>query len=271
MNTNRCGNCGFLNFASVSACKRCKGALDAPAEVGESQFFGGYAAEWQGGYQTAPDFPQPAYASPYFPTPLAPLPRTSKNGGTNAALMTLLGIAVLIAVGIGVLWKFGTPGSANFSWQEYKAEDGSFSVQMPTKPIETEHSQSTPAGPMQMHIMMGDMKAQGAYVIAHMEYPPNSQSVSPDMLLDFAVQRAVSNAGATLVSKREITLDGYQGIEVEMTVPPEKAPGGGRAVCQIYLAAPRIYMLFVGGPESSEVYKNRAKFLNSFKLRSKLR
>jgi hypothetical protein len=263
MDTNRCGNCGFLNFAAASNCKRCKATLDAPVGDVESQFFGGYAAGWQPGYQTAPDYPQPAYTSPYFNTPVAPLPRTSKNGGANAVLLSLLGVAVVIALGIGVFWKFSKPASANLGWQEYKSQDGSFTVEMPTKPMERVNSQMTPAGEFETHLMLGNMRSQGVYVVAYTDYPEDTTDIS----FDSAAEKAANNAGATLLSKKSTTFEGHPGMEVELLVSPERVPGGGRGVCRINWVAPRLYVMFVGGPESSEVYQTRAKFLDSFKLR----
>jgi hypothetical protein len=73
-----------------------------------------------------------------------------------------------------------------------------------------------------------------------------------------------------MVSKKEISLEGYPGLEVEMTVPPSSVPGGGLAVSRIYWVAPRIYMVFIGGVEGSEIYRDRAKFLDSFKLKKKV-
>jgi hypothetical protein len=233
----------------------------------------------QPGYQTAtgyaatayiaPGYSQPVSSPQYFPTPVAPLPRTSKNGGTNALLLSLLCITVVVALGLGIVWKFGKHAPSNPGWLEYKSDDGAFRVEMPVKPLETSETTPTPTGDMQTRILLGSMREKGVYVIAYTDYPPNSLKVSPDVLLDTVAQGAVKESGATMVSKKLITLDGYQGIEVEMTLPPGKLRSGGLAVCRIYWTAPRIYTIFVGGPESSEVYMDRMKFLDSFKLRKK--
>lgn len=270
MQNNRCMNCGFLNFADASACKRCKASFESPAEIPENDFSGGYAPDWQPSYQTATDYPQPFYAPQYFPTPVAALPRTSKHSGANAALLTMLGVAVAVAAAIGVLWKFGNHAPSNVGWQEYKADDESYTVEMPTKPIESVQSQSTPMGSLDSHMLVGSMKADGIYVVAYTDFPSNNPDVPSRYILDSAAQGAVNNSGSKMLSKRDITLDGYPGLEVEMEVSESKVPGGGRGTCRLYWVAPRIYIMFVGGPESSATYKDRAKFLDSFKLRKKL-
>jgi hypothetical protein len=270
MNSLRCSNCSFLNFAAANACKRCNAPLDAPAEAEENNFFGGHAAAgWQPGYQTASDYPQPNYAPQYFPTPVAPLPRASKNGGTNTVLFALLGVAVVIAAGIGVLWKFSNKpvsanAKANVGWQEYKAQDGSFTVQMPGKPSESVQNQSTPAGDYRMHLAMAAYKHNGAFITAYADYPSNYSNVPAQSLLDLASQGAMSRSSATLLSKKNISLDGYAGLELEM-LPPGSTPG--RMVTRIYWVAPRIYMLFGVGAKSAETDAALTKYFDSFKLR----
>ncbi|HKQ99888.1 MAG TPA: zinc finger Ran-binding domain-containing protein [Pyrinomonadaceae bacterium] len=269
---NRCGNCGLLNFAEASACKRCKAALDVSNGGAENNSFGGYEPQgWQPGYQNAAAWPQPAYQPQYFPTPLAPLPRASKTGSTNAILISLLGVAITIAIGIGILWKLGPNFSSTGGggWQEYQAKDGSFTIQMPSKPIENVQSQSTPAGEIQMHMSMAVENQGGAFIAGYADYPSNFTHVSSEQLLDLASQGAVNSSGTTLLNKKNISLDGNPGVELEL-LPPKNMPEGGRAVTRIYWAAPRIYILFAGGPKSSETDAAMTKYFDSFKLRKKL-
>ena len=272
MSNMRCGNCGFLNFNSDPSCKRCKAAFAEIPPPQASPQFTELQPAFQGSYQLAPEWPQPAYQqpayqNPFFPTPIAPLPKASKHGATNASLWVLLSMSVALAFGIGVLWKFGGAKPSIKGWQEYRAPDNSFTVQMPVKPEETVQSESTPAGEIQLHIASGEMGAKGIYLVGYADYPTVANNVPVSTLLDAAANGAVNNSGATLVSKRSITQDGYQGIEAEMTIPESKVPGGGKAVCRIFWTSPRIYILFVGGTESSGIYESREKFLGSFKIR----
>jgi hypothetical protein len=263
---NRCRNCGFLNFASDSVCKRCKAAFDEIPLTEHVNQTDPYATSWQGSYEMAAQWPQPAYQPSYFPMPLAVLPAKPKNSGANALLVMLLVGAVAIAGGISFLWKFNKPASDNYGWQEYQAPDNSFTVSMPTKPVETTQSQFTLGGTIQMHSLTGNMKQDGFYGVAYADYPAESAKVPSSMLLDAAANGAASNSGARIESKKSISLAGYQGVEIDMSVPPASVPGGGRAACRIFWVAPRIYVACVGGPESSDVYKTRAKFLDSLKL-----
>ena len=117
-----------------------------------------------------------------------------------------------------------------------------------------------------MHISMGLMQEKGVYLVAYGDYPITSSNVPASTLLNAGADGAIANSGATMVSKKSITLGNYPGIEIEVTMPATKVPGGGKAVFRIYWASPRLYMLFVGGQDSSGIYENKDKFLDSFKI-----
>ncbi len=265
MNSNRCLNCGFLNFASATACKRCRAAFDETPSAETAQQSDPYSTGgWQGGYELAAPWPQPAYQPSYFPTPVAALPSRSKGGGANVLLWVLLCGAIAVAAAIGFLWKFNKPASDNLTWQEVKAPDNSFTVSMPVKPVESTNS----VGPnIQMHSWTGNMNKDGFYAVAYADYPGAGSSKIPSgSLLDSAAQGAASNSGAQIVGKKNITLSGYPGLETDMDVPTSAVPGGGKVACRIFWVTPRIYIVCAGGPESSPVYTSRAKFLDSFRF-----
>lgn len=264
MNTNRCTCCGFLNFATAESCKRCKAEFALPPDSG----YANYSMAPQGAYQTTPAWPQTDYHQqyappPYFAGPIAPLPRASRHGSTNAVLWTLLAITLVIAFGIGVIWRSNKP--ANYVWQEYQPADNSYSAMMPARPVESVQRMASPAGELQMHFSLADMGAEGAYGVAYVDYPINFRSLSPDALLDAGANGAIANSGSTLLNKKKITLDGYPGLEVEMKPPSGAMPG--RAVSRIYWVAPRIYVVVAGVPSSSKTDATIAKFLDSFRIR----
>src|SRR3954465_13923572 len=122
MSNIRCGNCGFLNFVSDPSCKRCKATFEETQTAPVSQPFTALQPAFEGGYQTE-QWPQPAYQPYYLPTPIAPLPQVSRNSSANAGLWVLLTLAVTVAFGIGILWKFGKSAPTITNWQEYRAPD----------------------------------------------------------------------------------------------------------------------------------------------------
>jgi hypothetical protein len=261
---NRCINCGFLNFASASVCKRCQASFGEVPSVETNNSSGNYSTNWQGGYEMAAQWPQPAYQGAYYPAPIAALPVRSKKGGANVLLWALLCGAIAVAAGIGFLWKFNKPAVDNYTWQEVQAPDNSFSVSMPVKPVEATQNLKPD---LQLHSLTGDMKRDGFYGIAYADYHYDTSKVPVSLLLDTAAQGSANNTGSQIVSKKSITLSGYPGLEADMEVPTSTVPGGGRIACRLFWVSPRMYIVCVGGPESSSVYASRAKFLDSFRLK----
>lgn len=261
MSSNRCAACGFLNFATDSVCKRCRAAFQPPSD---NPYFNNYVAGYYGGYQPAPAYGRPPYATSYYP--VAPLPRVSKNAGVNIALLALLGMALAVAAGIWVFWKVGANGSANFAWKEYNSEDGSYAIMMPAKPAHMTQTQQSLVGELDVHMMAADMHNQGAFMVGHADYPEDFTDVSADELLDMASQGAVNSTEATLLSKKKISLEGHPGLELELSLKKLK----GRTVTRVYWVAPRrIYIMFASGPSSPDTDARLATFLNSLRLRKK--
>jgi hypothetical protein len=266
----RCLNCGFLNFAADSDCKRCRAALIPPSD---NPYFNSYVASMQGGYQPAPEYvppgyTQPAYSQSYFPGAMAPLPRVSKHGGTNTALVVLVGLVLAVAAGLGVLWKIGNGRAANFAWQEYSSEDQTYSVMMPKKPAQFVQSQPSAVGDLQVHVMTVDTDDGGAFVAMHSDYPGQFSEVPAEEVLDSAVQGITSSSEATILSRKNISLDGHQGLEIELSVKQLK--GLGRAVARVYWVAPRrMYVMIAVAPPSTDTDAQLARFLDSLKLRKK--
>ena len=265
MSSVRCLNCGFLSFAADSVCKRCQAALVPPSD---NPYFNSYVASMQGGYRPAPGYAQPAYSQNYFPGAVAPLPRVSKNGGTNAALLVLVGLALAVAAGVGVLWKIGNSRAANFAWQEYNSGDGTYSVMMPGQPAHTVQSTPSSVGELQVHIMTADMNDAGAFVVMHSDYPRDFTGVPAEEMLDAAAEGVAEEAEATILSRKSISVEGHPGIELELSVKELK--GAGRTVARVYCVAPRrIYVMLASVPPSSEMSTQLARFLDSLKLRNK--
>ncbi|HEY0377098.1 MAG TPA: hypothetical protein VGC87_09080 [Pyrinomonadaceae bacterium] len=265
MSSIRCLNCGFLNFAADTVCKRCRAALVPPSD---NPYFNSYVANMQGVYQTAPGYAQPAYSPSYFPGPVAPLPRVSKNAGTNAALLVLVGLALAVAAGIGVLWKIGNGRSANFAWQEYNSDDQTYAVELPTRPAQFVQSQPSAVGDLQVHIMLSDLNNGGAFVVMHSDYPEEFSKVPAEDLLNASAQGVTAESEATILGRKNISLDGHPGLELELSV--KKLKGAGRTVTRVYWVAPRrIYVMIASIPPSSDMNAQLGRFLDSLKLRKK--
>ena len=265
MSCIRCLNCGFLNFAADSVCKRCQGALTPPPS--DNPYFNNYVAGTHGGYQAAPGYAQPAYSSGYFPGPVAPLPRVSKNGGMNVALLVLIGLAVAVAGGIGLLWKIGNASSANFAWKEYRSKDDIYSVTMPKKPVHVVQNYPSMFGEVQVPMMMADMGDRGAFLVGHSDYTVTDlEEMSGEQLLDLASQNVANEPGTTVLSQKSISLNGHPGLELELKM--NKIKGKSRTIARFYWVKPsRIYIMFASVPTSSDADAQLNRFLDSLKIR----
>jgi hypothetical protein len=157
----------------------------------------------------------------------------------------------------------------NVVWQEYQPADSSYSVLLPVKPEESIERTQSPAGELQLHLSMANLGTEGACLVGYVDYPEAFRSVPADGLLDAGASGAVATSGSTLLSKKKITLDGHPGLELELKPPAGKIRGGGRAASRIYWVPPRLYMMFVGVPESPTNNDIVTKFLDSFKLRKR--
>jgi hypothetical protein len=266
----RCLSCGFLNFAADSDCKRCRAALIPPSD---NPYFNSYVASMQGGYQPAPQYippgyTQPAYSHGYFPGAVAALPRVSKNGGTNAALMVLVGLALAVAAGVGVLWTVGNARSAHLAWQEYNSDDRTYTVELPQKPAQFVQGQSSMVGDLQVHIMMSELNDRGAFVVMHSDYPKDFSDVPAGEMLDASAQGVAEEGEATILSRKSISLDGHPGLEFELSM--KKFKGTGRTVARVYWVAPRrVYVMIASVMPSSDADAQLARFLDSLKIRKK--
>jgi hypothetical protein len=138
-------------------------------------------------------------------------------------------------------------------WEEFAPEGGGFSILFPTKPVEainkknnyTLHSFTSVAG-------------RGTYVASYADY----QQIKPEPAAFLIANRDRFNKSmqATLVSSREITLNGHTGIEFTSENPAANIKS------QIFLVGNRLFqtatMIFKDVDQTT--YVNR--FFESFKF-----
>ena len=155
------------------------------------------------------------------------------------------------------------------SWREYKSTAGGYTVQMPGDPRQSTESQDSPAGVVPVPMAIVDLPGQGVCMVGYADYPPWAASLPVEQLLSQAAQKSLESTRSTFISQRTISLDGYQGVEVEMKPPEKKFTANGRAISRLYWVPPRLYMAIIAGPESEELFTNRSTFLDSFKLLAK--
>jgi hypothetical protein len=140
-----------------------------------------------------------------------------------------------------------------YQWQNLSSKEGRFSVQMPGTP--QTQSQSTAGVTMTGEIVdLGDE----AYTVMYGDLPPTGS-----FDLDKGVEGFVSGVSGTLVSKKEIAVDGNPGREFECSITK---PVTGSASGRVILAGRRVYQVIAMGKGCNLNSPNVQKFVSSFKL-----
>ena len=269
MNSLRCSNCSFLNFATASACKRCGFQFQPPA-----------VNDWAHHPDaTQSAYPQSAYPQsaqndsyywdqPSYPPPYAPLPVQSGSGkGKAVAGLVVFAVSALIAfIAIPKFLKMGKTNFANVSMNEYKSPDKKFSISLPGTPKETVIYQQTPLGKTPVTVLEARVGNDGGCLLMHADYPLGENKISEDQIYEyvFSKQGGLSR-GYEMGRKSYITHGGYRGLEIEL-----KSSAGSRrneiGVARLFWVSPRMYVLLSMGPDTADYRAFQPKCQESFKL-----
>lgn len=263
MNSLRCSNCSLLNFADATVCKRCGLPFDSPA-----------GNEWESHpYASYETYPPPGEPDPnlwdrpsYRPSYVRPPVRSSSPASKLVVVAITIAVTFLVAfLAIPALLKSKKVDLSKLSWTEYRSPDGKFSVSLPVTPRERTLSSPTPFGTVQVHSVEADVTRDGGCMLVYADYQVERMNVSEETLYEMAIQGTMSRQNVLAVgSRRYITVDGYRGVEVELT--PKDSKESMKAVCRIFWIPPRLYALAAGGPETPEYKTIQTRCLETFHL-----
>jgi hypothetical protein len=135
---------------------------------------------------------------------------------------------------------------------------GGFTVLMPANPQQVDRTEETPGGPVQVHVaQVSDPAAQ--YVSTYSEYPPGTlEKVRTPLLLDTFQRSSLQALNATLVSARDVQLDGLPGREFTASTPD-----GQQITARLLVAPGRVYSL-AGTYPQGQTPQSVERFLGSF-------
>jgi hypothetical protein len=266
MNSIRCSKCALVNFTSTEVCKRCGEPLNAQAgneTYAQPEHF--ETQQTQSSYETV----QGAYGytnqQNYYGAAQG-YANVKKSRGAGA---TLLAVICLVAL-VGIPWYLKSRGGANefasLSWTEFKSEDGAFSVQMPGVPKKNSMMLPAPTGTVNVNMYHVETGGQTAFVVGVIDYQSAAPNVPVDKLYDRAIESLTTRSQMTVLNRKVVTLNGRQGIEIEVKPPASANKDGDKGVFRLYWVSPKVYMIGVGGPDSQEAAAARTKFLDSFKI-----
>jgi hypothetical protein len=141
-------------------------------------------------------------------------------------------------------------------WKDYVFDQDGFAISAPARPTVGRRVIATEFGPVDMHdydIGLGDSGALGVYVSDHGN---DMLKVDPKLVLRSCI------SGGTLISEREISLQGFPGLAWE--AEDKKAHYTWRA----YAVRTKVYQVLVVTP-IGKPYDGTARFQNSFRLLAK--
>ncbi|AKF84267.1 hypothetical protein MFUL124B02_41470 [Myxococcus fulvus 124B02] len=142
-----------------------------------------------------------------------------------------------------------------------QSTEGGFSVALPGPVSEERRSQLTDVGEVTLHTFIAERKESStAYYVSYTDFPASAVSqAKPSDVVSRASMGALEALGATGVSSRPLTLEGFPGWEVEGISGPRRLKG------RFYLVGPRLYQQLLLHPEGQPPADAEA-FFESFRL-----
>ncbi|HEX5703868.1 MAG TPA: hypothetical protein VFX97_11755 [Pyrinomonadaceae bacterium] len=239
MNNKKCHYCGFINFVSAEACRKCEAVLSETAE--------------QSAYDSAPTYRGGvnSYNQPY--------PAKSRfTLGKACACVLGLSVAVIIyTFGMGVI-----RGHAKVNWIEFRPDGQTFTIAMPNEPIrEKMDLPPIPNGKISAHVFISEVQGQGVAGFCYADYSGVELSDTA-YVLDGALNGLVTRSNSTLLSKNPTNYQGMPGLDFELTPPESAGVKNGRGFGRLLISGNRLYMFFITASEGSDLLAGKDKFLN---------
>jgi len=191
-------------------------------------------------------------------------------GGKRLAQAALAGNIILLllyAVAVPGLVLGMFPKSNKPVWSKYR--DRGYVIEMPGDLTE-ENVNFGEEGhlPIPFHNTVADLGRNGACTVGYADFSNYTFTVPTAEVLDHAIKGANLKADSTTISKKSISLNGYEGIEVELQPSMHKYGPNSFAMARFYWIPPRLYMNMIAGTKPGELYRDRVIFLDSFQLLS---
>jgi hypothetical protein len=177
---------------------------------------------------------------------------------------SILWLVILILVILYGVFSIGRKFSRQSEWQKYTSNDGSYSILFPISPTEIVLPTNTSFGQIDTYHARLDFD-DFVYEVSFNDLPATVvQSTSPDSLLDSTRDYIIDNINGSLLSEKDISLQGYSGKEMTIKIKSTKYPS--LIATRIYLVGTRMYAIYFAPLAEQESDFNSQKFFNSFIL-----
>ena len=240
MNNKKCHHCGFINFLTEEVCRKCEAVLASDDQSAMTYAQPGQHYNLQNPYQ-----------------------QTRRKTG-----FPFLKVGVIALVAVSVLVTFYVIGhlkSAAITWREFRPRESEMTFIMPGEP-KAYDPMSTPTvmGSITHHIYESVIRGQGSVALCVVEYPAQLPDDLPvETILNGELEGALKRTNSTLISKRNITVSGYRGLEFEMAPPSNLTPRIEKGFGRLVQTPDRLYMLLILPKEGSTLFNDKDKFLSS--------
>jgi hypothetical protein len=239
MNNKKCHYCGFINFVTEEVCRKCEAVL---------------ASDDQSAMTFAPPGQQYNFQNSYR------RPRAK----SRFPFMTVGAIAF---AGIGlalVFYVIGHRKTAAVHWQDFRPRQSEMTFIMPGEPKALDEMVTpTVMGLIKHRIYESVVGGQGSVAVCVVEYPSQLPEGLPvEAILNGELEGALKRTNSTLISKRDITIGGYSGLEFEMAPPSNLTPRIEKGFGKLVQTRDHLYMFLILPMEGSTLFNERDKFLS---------
>jgi len=175
-------------------------------------------------------------------------------------LKGIIGFAAVFIVVCAVIYiSMGNDKLAPF--QEFRSNDGRFTVLMPGKPEVRNEAMDMPFGKVNTITYMASSRKVGC-AVAYTDYPALLiKSTDPQKLLEGAKNGAIKNVSGRLVSETSIDFHGLPARDVVIEIPNKAL-----VTARFILVSPRFYELMFFATTDKSHEQDISQFFNSFKI-----
>jgi len=151
-----------------------------------------------------------------------------------------------------------TPGLNPNAWAKFTSEEGRFSVFIPGTPKDQVQTTPSNIGPYTTHLFTL-RNPRHVFLIGYVDYDP-SFNFNPQAELDANRDQFVKNLKATLVTSRNVKVDGYSALEFT-AVADERI-----FKARVYIVGRRPYLIVLGSQKGVDDTFALNRFFSSFKI-----
>ena len=154
-------------------------------------------------------------------------------------------------------YKF-VPRERSSAWANFTPPDGNFTIDMPGKPTQDKLSNVT-------------MKYQAAlggtiYIVVTSDIKePISDPDRITAVLESAKDEETKALDAKALSQKRVPLGDVSGLQVNLSIPVSKIPGGGYGIERFFVIGKRVYEIAVITSDKKAEESDFARFFDSFK------